>query len=68
MFYLCKEEFYQTIRYFKKQIELTGVKLVLNKRVSAEDLEAFDEVILATGIIPRELKIEGAGLKKVVNY
>lgn len=63
-----KEEFHQTIRYFKKQIELTGVKLVLNKRVSAEDLKSFDEVILATGIIPRELKIEGADLKKVVNY
>ncbi len=63
-----KEEFHQTIRYFKKQIELTGVKLVLNKRVAAEDLQSFDEVILATGIIPREIKIEGADLKKVVNY
>lgn len=63
-----KEEFHQTIRYFKKQIELTGVKLVLNKRIAAEDLQSFDEVILATGIIPREIKIEGADLKKVVNY
>jgi 2,4-dienoyl-CoA reductase (NADPH2) len=63
-----KEEFHQTIRYFKKQIELTGVKLILNKRVAADDLKAFDEVILATGIIPRILNIDGAELKKVVNY
>lgn len=63
-----KEEFHQTIRYFKKQIELTGVKLILNKRVAADDLKAFDEVILATGIIPRAINIEGAELKKVVNY
>lgn len=63
-----KEEFHQTIRYFKKQIELTGVKLVLNKRVSAEDLKSFDEVILATGIVPRAINIEGANLQKVVSY
>ena len=63
-----KEEFHQTIRYFKKQIELTGVKLILNKRVAADDLKDYDEVILATGIIPRILNIDGAELKKVVNY
>lgn len=63
-----KEEFHQTIRYFKKQIELTGVKLVLDKRVSAEDLKSFDEVILATGIVPRAINIEGANLQKVVSY
>jgi 2,4-dienoyl-CoA reductase (NADPH2) len=63
-----KEEFHQTIRYFKKQIELTGVKLILNKRVAADDLKDYDEVILATGIIPRAINIEGSDLKKVVNY
>ena len=65
-----KEEFFETIRYFGKQIELTGVNLQLNTRVSAEDLNAgdFDEVILATGIAPRLPEIEGIEHSKVLNY
>jgi len=65
-----KEEFYETIRYFGKQIELTGVNLQLNTRVSAADLNAgdFDEIILATGIAPRLPEIEGVEHSKVMNY
>lgn len=65
-----KEEFYETIRYFNKQIELHNVNLKLNTRVSADDLanENFDEVILATGISPRIPKIEGIEHQKVLNY
>jgi 2,4-dienoyl-CoA reductase (NADPH2) len=65
-----KEEFFETIRYFGKQIELTGVNLQLNTRVSAADLNAgdFDEVILATGIAPRLPEIEGIEHSKVLNY
>ena len=65
-----KEEFYETIRYFGKQIELTGVKLQLNKRVAAQDLldAGFDEVILATGIAPRKLDLPGADHPKVLSY
>lgn len=63
-----KEEFHETIRYFKKQIELTGVNVVLNKKVQAEDLKDFDEVILATGIVPRDINFEGADHPKVVSY
>lgn len=63
-----KEEFHETVRYFKKQIELTGVNLVLNKRVSAEDLKNYDEIILATGIVPREISFEGTDHTKVVSY
>ena len=65
-----KEEFYETIRYFKKQIDLHGVKLMLNTRVVAEDLinGGFDEVVLATGIKPRTPKIEGIHHKKVLSY
>lgn len=65
-----KEEFYETIRYFNKQIELQGVDLKLNTRVSAEDLKngGFDEVILATGIQPRTPKIEGIEHSKVLSY
>ncbi|MFG1490368.1 FAD-dependent oxidoreductase, partial [Oceanospirillum sp. HFRX-1_2] len=63
-----KEEFYETLRYFKRRIEVTGVELKLNKRVDADDLKAFDEVILATGITPRTPAIEGIDHPKVVSY
>ncbi|AXI02109.1 NADPH-dependent 2,4-dienoyl-CoA reductase [Aquirhabdus parva] len=65
-----KEEFYETIRYFKNRIELTGVKLKLNQRVTAEQLatEGFDEIVLATGIQPRTLDIEGINHPKVLSY
>ncbi len=56
-----KEEFHETLRYFKKKIELTGVRLHLNTRVSADELAQgkYDEVILATGVAPRDPKIKG---------
>ncbi len=65
-----KEEFYETLRYFKKQIELHNVILKLNTRVSAEDLaiEGFEEIILATGIVPRTPRIKGVEHEKVLNY
>ncbi|EDQ01053.1 NADPH-dependent 2,4-dienoyl-CoA reductase [Shewanella benthica] len=63
-----KEEFSETIRYFKKQLELTGVNVRLNTRASEEDLIGFNEVLLATGIIPRQLDIPGINSDKVLNY
>ncbi len=65
-----KEEFYETIRYFGKQIELSDIDLKLNTRVSADDLNNgdFDEVVLATGIAPRMPEIDGIDHPKVLNY
>ncbi|MEX3980465.1 FAD-dependent oxidoreductase [Paraburkholderia sp. EG287A] len=65
-----KEEFNETLRYFRRQIELTGVELRLGTRASAEALmqEGFDEVVVATGVLPRELRIEGADHAKVLGY
>jgi 2,4-dienoyl-CoA reductase (NADPH2) len=65
-----KEEFYETLRYFGNKLELTGVDIQLNKKVSAQDLidAGFDEVILATGIIPRVPPIEGIDHPKVKGY
>lgn len=65
-----KEEFHETLRYFGRQIELTGVDLRLSTRVSAEELAAggFDEVILATGITPRTPGIDGIEHPKVLSY
>ncbi|WJG08576.1 NADPH-dependent 2,4-dienoyl-CoA reductase [Aliiglaciecola sp. LCG003] len=65
-----KEEFYETIRYFARRIEVTGVTLHLNTQADADLLtaEGFDKVILATGIKPRQLSIEGIDHPKVLSY
>ncbi len=65
-----KEEFYETIRYFNKQLALLNVPVHLNSEQSSDKLLAagFDEVILATGIKPRKLNIEGIDHPKVLSY
>jgi 2,4-dienoyl-CoA reductase (NADPH2) len=65
-----KEEFYETIRYFSVHLELLGVDIHLNTRVDAATLNAggFDEVVLATGILPRMPEIEGIDHPKVLSY
>jgi len=64
-----KEEFNETIRYFGKQIELTGVDLQLNRRIeNVDELSGFDDVILATGVTPRTPGIEGINHDKVLSY
>ena len=65
-----KEEFSETIRYFSRQLELTGVTVKLNTRVTANELNSsdFDEIVIATGINPRMPPIEGIEHSKVLNY
>ncbi|MBI5260370.1 MAG: NADPH-dependent 2,4-dienoyl-CoA reductase [Bradyrhizobium sp.] len=65
-----KEEFEETLRYFRRMIAVRGVELRLNTRVDADALksEGFDEVIVATGIEPRVPNIEGIDHSKVVGY
>ena len=63
-----KEEFHETLRYFRHKLEETGVQLRLGTRVSVDTLAGFDEVVLATGILPRKVDFPGAGHAKVVDY
>lgn len=63
-----KEEFYETLRYYRRMIDVTGVTLKLNHYVAADDLLAFDEVILASGIEPRRPPIDGIDHPKVLTY
>ncbi|KAA3546578.1 NADPH-dependent 2,4-dienoyl-CoA reductase [Pseudomonas savastanoi] len=65
-----KEEFSETLRYFRNKVEETGVQLRLGTRIKAEDLlgAGFDEVILATGIAPRTPAIPGIDNQKVLSY
>ena len=66
-----KEEFYETLRYFKRKIELQpNIKLVLNHTATYEELssENFDDIVVATGVTPRHLDIEGIDHPKVLSY
>ncbi|MDN7880380.1 NADPH-dependent 2,4-dienoyl-CoA reductase [Burkholderia aenigmatica] len=65
-----KEEFNETLRYFRRQIELHGVTLHLNTRATAEMLlqGEFDEVVIATGIVPRTPPIDGVAHAKTLGY
>ncbi|WNJ16732.1 NADPH-dependent 2,4-dienoyl-CoA reductase [Pontibacter sp. G13] len=65
-----KEEYAETIRYYNRQIELHGVNLHLNTRVTSEQLLAgnYDEIILATGVTPRKVDIPGMDHEKVLDY
>lgn len=65
-----KEEFYETLRYFANRLQETGVTLRLNTRVGVSELlaDGFDEVVLATGIVPRTPDIPGVDHPKVIGY
>ncbi|MFJ5297135.1 FAD-dependent oxidoreductase [Pseudomonas sp. NPDC088368] len=65
-----KEEFFETLRYFGRKLQTTGVDVRLNTRVAVDDLvgKGYDEVILATGIAPRIPAIPGVDNPKVLNY
>jgi len=65
-----KEEFYETLRFYQRQIELTGVTLRLGAQVQAQALidAGFDQVVLATGVMPRLPAIEGIAHPNVRGY
>jgi 2,4-dienoyl-CoA reductase (NADPH2) len=63
-----KEEFAETLRYFRTRLRQLGVRVELNRTVTADQLQGFDHVILATGIVPRIPAISGIGHRKVANY
>ena len=65
-----KEEFFETLRYFARKLQTTGVEVCLNTRVDVAQLLAggFDEIILATGIAPRTPAIPGIDNPKVLSY
>jgi len=65
-----KEEFHETLRYFDNMLKEWNVEVHLNKKVDATDIIAggFDAVILATGVVPRQLDIQGIDHPKVLSY
>jgi 2,4-dienoyl-CoA reductase (NADPH2) len=63
-----KEEFYETLRYYRRMLRLTGVEIRLNQYVTAPMLDDYEEVILACGIEPRMPLIDGIMHPKVLSY
>ncbi|MGO1233746.1 MAG: FAD-dependent oxidoreductase, partial [Marinobacter sp.] len=65
-----KEEFHETLRYYRVMLDKHGVEVRLNARVSVDELKAggFEEVVLATGVRPRTPDIEGIDHPKVIGY
>ncbi|MER5303272.1 NADPH-dependent 2,4-dienoyl-CoA reductase [Streptomyces lasiicapitis] len=65
-----KEEFDETLRYYRTQLELRGVDVRLGAWVTAEQLAAagYDEVVVATGVTPRTPDIPGVDHPSVVSY
>ncbi len=65
-----KEEFHDMIAYYRRQLELHEVNVKLNKRVSSEDLvnAGYDDVVIATGVLPRDPKIPGQDHPMVLSY
>ncbi len=65
-----KEEFLETIRYYKKMIDIHGIELKLNTWASSEQLKdaGFDEIVISSGVEPRIPNMPGIDHKKVVTY
>ncbi|MFF9505068.1 FAD-dependent oxidoreductase [Streptomyces sp. NPDC014656] len=63
-----KEEFDETLRYFRVQLAEHGIEVRLDTHVSAADLDGYDEVVVATGVTPRDPGIEGQDHPSVLSY
>lgn len=65
-----KEEFNETLRYFRTQLELHGVEVRLGVRATSDQLAsaAYDEIVVATGVTPRTPEIEGVDHPSVLSY
>ena len=65
-----KEEFYETLRYYKKRLEVLNVDLRLGEQANLDKIKAenFDEVVIAAGILPREPGIAGQDHPSVLTY
>ena len=63
-----KEEFWGLVDWFETMMNETGVTKKLGTRVQASDLAEFDEVVVATGVMPRDPEIPGQSDEKVCGY
>ena len=63
-----KEEFHETLRYYRHRLEETGVRVELHQRADAPMLHGYDEVVIATGVTPRAVDFPGHDDPRVLSY
>ncbi|MBP1475743.1 FAD-dependent oxidoreductase [Frateuria sp. MAH-13] len=63
-----KEEFYETLRYYRHRMSELGVEQRLGCRAGVEELLGFDEVVIATGVTPRQIRFPGSDDPRVLGY
>ena len=63
-----KEDFAETLRYFTRRLEVLGVDVRLSTEATDADLAAYDEVVVATGVVPRVPDLEGVDHPSVASY
>ncbi|KAJ56988.1 2,4-dienoyl-CoA reductase [Actibacterium mucosum KCTC 23349] len=63
-----KEEFHGLVAWFATMVDRAGITLQLGHEVSADDLSGFDEVVIATGVLPRDPGIDGQDGPNVLSY
>ena len=63
-----KEEFHETLRYYRHRLEETGVRVELHQRAEAPMLHGYDEVVIATGVTPRAVDFPGHDDPRVLSY
>ncbi|MDU9003076.1 NADPH-dependent 2,4-dienoyl-CoA reductase [Sedimentitalea todarodis] len=63
-----KEEFWGLVDWYRTMVADLGIKTALGREVTADDLDGFDEIIIATGVSPRDPGIPGQDAPNVVNY
>ena len=63
-----KEEFWGLVDWYRTMLTETGVTVALGQVVSADDLHGFDEVVIATGVVPRDPEIPGQDGENVLGY
>jgi len=65
-----KEEFHETLRYYRRQLEITGVRVLLDHRADVVTLTGgdYDEIVLASGVVPRTPALDGIDHPKVLSY
>lgn len=63
-----KEEFHETLRYYRHRISELGVEQRLGCRADVEELRGFDEIVVATGVTPRQIRFPGSDDPRVLGY
>ena len=63
-----KEEFWGLVDYFKTMVDDAGIRVLLNTEATPDDLNEFDEVVIATGVLPRDPEIDGQDNENVLSY